>query len=281
VEAKPVNQRECATQNQLGRRKPSRGRRLRNHPSQAAALPGVAPSDEPTSAPESQFLGNISHEFRTPLNAILGYTHMLLQGVSGPVTELQRKSLSRIDSNSRHLLALINDILDITRIEAGRMPLSATSFQVADVVDDVMSELEPIIRRSSLTVTARIERTLPPVTTDQQKVRHIVLSLLSNALAFTPSGSVTITAGCEPVTGALTIDVRDTGMGIPEESRRRIFEDFRQLDDSPARGHDGAGLGLSISRRLAKMLGGSIDLDSEVGRGSTFTLRVPACVSRR
>ena len=113
---------------------------------------------EQASALKSQFLANISHEFRTPLNAILGYTHMLLQGVTGAVTEPQRKSLTRIDSNSRHLLALINDILDITRIEAGRMPLNADEFPVSELVSEVMSELEPIIRRSNLTVNARISR---------------------------------------------------------------------------------------------------------------------------
>ena len=149
---------------------------------------------EQASALKTQFLANISHEFRTPLNAILGYTHMLLHGVTGAVTEPQRKSLTRIDSNSRHLLQLINEILDITRIEAGRMPLTLTRFKVPDLVIEVMSELEPIIRRSNLAVTARMRPELPMVRTDRQKVKQIVLNLLSNALKFTPSGSVTIGA---------------------------------------------------------------------------------------
>ncbi len=226
---------------------------------------------EQASALKSQFLANISHEFRTPLNAILGYTHMLLQGVTGAVTQPQRKSLSRIDSNSRHLLALINDILDITRIEAGRMPLNLTSFRVSELVSEVMSELEPIIRISNLTVNARVNRTLPLVKTDRQKVKQIVLNLLSNALKFTPTGSVTIAVGFDGRNRTMTIAVRDTGVGIPDEARGRIFEDFRQLDDSPTRGYGGTGLGLSICRRLAQMLDGSIDLESEVGQGSTFT----------
>ena len=236
---------------------------------------------EQASALKSQFLANISHEFRTPLNAILGYTHMLLQGVSGAVTDPQRKSLTRIDSNSRHLLALINDILDITRIEAGRMPLNITTFKVAELVNEVMSELEPIIRRSNLAVTARIKRSLPLVKTDRQKVKQIVLNLLNNALKFTPSGSVTISATYESRGRVVTISVRDTGVGIPEESQSKIFEDFRQLDDSPARGYGGTGLGLSICRRLAQMLGGSIDLESQVAKGSTFTLRLPVRARRR
>ncbi len=236
---------------------------------------------EQASALKSQFLANISHEFRTPLNAILGYTHMLLQGVTGAVAEPQRKSLSRIDSNSRHLLALINDILDITRIEAGRMPLNLTSFRASELVTEVMSELEPIIRRSNLTVNARVNRALPLVKTDRQKVKQIVLNLLSNALKFTPTGSVMIAVGFDARSRMMTIAVRDTGVGIPDEARGRIFEDFRQLDDSPTRGYGGTGLGLSICRRLAQMLDGSIDLESEVGQGSTFTLRLPVRARRR
>jgi PAS domain S-box-containing protein len=236
---------------------------------------------EQASALKSQFLANMSHEFRTPLNAILGYTHMLLNGVSGPISEQQRKSLTRIDSNSRHLLALINDILDITRIEAGRMPLNLSSFKVADLVNEVTSELEPIIRRSRLTVTARMPRSLPPLKSDRQKVKQIVLNLLSNALKFTPAGSVTMTASYDLKTRTMVIAVRDTGVGISQADQRKVFEDFRQLDSSPTRGYGGTGLGLSICRRLSQMLGGSIDLVSDLGRGSTFTLRLPARPRRR
>ena len=149
---------------------------------------------EQASALKSQFLANMSHEFRTPLNAILGYTHMLLNNVTGQVTDPQRKSLTRIDSNARHLLALINDILDITRIEAGRMPLNATTFGLGELFDEVQSELEPIIKRSNLAVTAKVRGAVPPVRSDRQKVKQIVLNLLSNALKFTPAGSVTMTA---------------------------------------------------------------------------------------
>ncbi len=227
------------------------------------------------------FLANISHELRTPLNAILGYTHMLLHGVTGAVTEPQRKSLTRIDSNSRHLLALINDILDITRIEAGRMHVRVTTFRIADLVDEVMSELEPIMQRSNLAVTVRIKRTMAAVKTDRQKVKQIVLKLLSNALKFTPAGSITVAATLECKGRKVAIAVRDTGVGIPEESQSRIFDDFRQLDNSPARGYGGTGLGLPICRRLAQMLGGSIGIESQVGEGSTFTLLLPVHARRR
>jgi len=236
---------------------------------------------EQASALKSQFLANMSHEFRTPLNAILGYTHMLLNGVSGAVSEPQRKSLTRIDSNSQHLLALINDILDITRIEAGRMPLNVSTFKIPALVDEVMSELEPIIRRSNLSVRAVMPRSLPPLKSDRQKVKQIVLNLLSNALKFTPAGSVRITGTYVPGERTIGIAIIDTGVGIAPDDRVKVFEDFRQLDSSPARGYGGTGLGLSICRRLSQMLGGTIDLESEVGKGSTFTLRLPARLRKR
>jgi signal transduction histidine kinase len=235
---------------------------------------------EQASALKSQFLANMSHEFRTPLNAILGYTHMLLQGVSGAVTESQRKSLSRIDSNSRHLLALINDILDITRIEAGRMPLNLTTFAIPDLVDEVMAELEPIIKRSSLEVQTRIRGKLPRLRSDRSKVKQIVLNLLSNALKFTPGGRVTITVRLDGRDRVL-IAVSDTGVGIAPEDQVKVFEDFRQLDSSPTRGYGGTGLGLSICRRLAQMLGGTIELQSQVDKGSTFNLSLPVKARRK
>jgi PAS domain S-box-containing protein len=236
---------------------------------------------EQASALKSQFLANMSHEFRTPLNAILGYTHMLLHNVTGQVSDPQRKSLSRIDSNARHLLALINDILDITRIEAGRMPLNIRKFGVRDLVDEVMSELEPIIRRSNIKVESHMPPRLQPLRSDRQKIKQILLNLLSNALKFTPSGSVTMSAAYDARGNQMLMTVRDTGVGIAEEDQARVFEDFRQLDSSPARGYGGTGLGLSICRRLAHMLGGSIDLESQLGKGSTFTLRIPVKAKRR
>jgi PAS domain S-box-containing protein len=236
---------------------------------------------EQASALKSQFLANMSHEFRTPLNAILGYTHMLLNGVSGPVSDAQRKSLTRIDSNSQHLLALINDILDITRIEAGRMPLNMSTFRIQSLVEEVMSELEPIIKRSNLSVRAVMPRTLPQLRSDRQKVKQVVLNLLSNALKFTPAGSVSISAAYDARDRVIGIAVSDTGVGIAPDDRVKVFEDFRQLDSSPARGYGGTGLGLSICRRLSQMLGGTIDLESEVDKGSTFTLRLPARPRKR
>jgi signal transduction histidine kinase len=230
---------------------------------------------EQASALKSQFLANVSHEFRTPLNAILGYTHMLLAGVKGPLTGTQRQSLARVDSNSRHLLAIINDILDISRIEAGRMPLRPTEFRIETLVAEVISELEPIIARSKLRVTTELGPGLPPMFTDRQKIKQIVLNLISNALKFTHEGSVRIEARHDRRQRTISITVRDTGIGIAPKDHDRVFEDFQQVDTSTTRQYMGTGLGLAICRRLAKTLGGKITLASELGKGSTFTLQVP------
>ncbi|WP_240360870.1 PAS domain-containing sensor histidine kinase [Pyxidicoccus caerfyrddinensis] len=230
---------------------------------------------EQASAAKSQFLANMSHEFRTPLNAILGYTNMLLQGVSGELSPPQKRNLTRIDSNGRHLLEVINEILDITRIEAGRMPLHLSDFGIPELLQEVVAELDPIIARSKLAVSTELGARLPPVHSDRQKVKQIVLNLLSNALKFTHEGSVTVLAEYVTATSTLAISVQDTGIGIDPAYQEKIFEDFQQVDSSPTRAYGGTGLGLSICRRLATMLGGRVTLQSVPGQGSTFTLHFP------
>jgi PAS domain S-box-containing protein len=230
---------------------------------------------EQASALKSQFLANMSHEFRTPLNAILGYTSMLLKGVSGELSPPQRRNLERIDSNSQHLLSIINDILDITRIEAGKMPLTVTDFAMPDLIREVLAEVEPLIARSKLTVTTQVDDALPALRSDRQKVKQIVINLLTNALKFTPQGWVTVTAACDPVTERVAIAVADSGIGISPKDQDVVFEDFRQADDSPTRRYTGAGLGLAICRRLATMLGGGLTVRSALGEGSTFTFTLP------
>jgi PAS domain S-box-containing protein len=224
---------------------------------------------------KSQFLANMSHEFRTPLNAILGYTSMLLQGVSGALGPSQRRNLDRVDSNARHLLAIINDILDISRIEAGRMPVHLSRFELPMLVSEVLAEVEPLIARSKLSVRRELERSLPVLKSDRPKVKQILVNLLSNALKFTPAGSVTVSAARKPRTGEVWISVADTGIGIADRDQERIFGDFQQVDGSTTRQYGGAGLGLSICRRLAEVLGGRLTLSSKVGQGSTFTLVLP------
>jgi signal transduction histidine kinase len=230
---------------------------------------------EQASALKSQFLANMSHEFRTPLNAMLGYTSMLLQGIAGPVEPAAKRQLGRIESNGRHLLTIINEILDISRIEAGRMPLQMSKFKIPDLVTEVRAELEPIIMRSKLNVTLDLAKDLPPLVSDRQKVKQILLNLLSNSLKFTHHGGVTMAAGFNARERSILLSVVDTGIGIASPDQERIFEDFRQLDNSPTRAYGGTGLGLSICRRLAQMLDGRISVHSEVGKGSTFTLTLP------
>ena len=230
---------------------------------------------EQASALKTQFLANMSHEFRTPLNAILGYSSMLLKGVAGELTPLQRDNLSRVDSNARHLLAIINDILDISRIEAGRMPLHLSEFKVAELISEVTAEVEPIILRSRLDVTTDVPGNLPAVKSDRAKVKQIILNFLTNALKFTPQGRVRVSAHFVPESRRIAVLVADSGIGIAEADQAKVFEDFQQADNSSTRQYGGAGLGLAICRRLASMLGGQITLESRLGVGSTFTLLLP------
>jgi PAS domain S-box-containing protein len=236
---------------------------------------------EQASALKSQFLANMSHEFRTPLNAILGYTSMLLKGVLGPVEGEQAEGLARVDSNARHLLGIINDILDISRIEAGRMPLRVGEFRLPELVGEVLAEVEPIVAQSTVHIEAAIDRRLPALRSDRQKVKQIILNLLINAIKFTPRGSITVTAAYDARARKLAIAVADTGLGIAPEDQARIFQDFQQADSSTTRTHGGAGLGLSICKRLAGMLNGEIRLQSKPGAGSTFTLVLPRRGPRR
>ena len=235
---------------------------------------------EQASAMKSQFLANVSHELRTPLNAIMGYTHLLLEGVSGELTRPQREKLARVDANSRHLLAVINDLLDIARIESGKMPLQADRVLLPELIDEVMTEVEPVIAGTRLEVIRILSPDVPEIETDRQKVKQIVLNLLSNALKFTPMGSVSIRLGNAGEAGEISIAVSDTGIGIAEENQTTIFEAFEQANSSYSRRQGGTGLGLTICRRLAHLLDGRITLVSRLGEGSTFTLFLP-CAPRK
>jgi len=198
-----------------------------------------------------------------------------LQGVGGAIEPPVKRQLGRIESNGRHLLTIINEILDISRIEAGRMPLQMSKVRIPELVGEVKAELEPIIMRSKLTITLTLQKDLPSLYSDRQKVKQILLNLLSNALKFTHHGGVTITARAEKRDRTVQLSVSDTGIGIASADQEKIFEDFRQLDNSPTRAYGGTGLGLSICRRLAQMLDGRISVQSQMGHGSTFTLTLP------
>jgi PAS domain S-box-containing protein len=229
---------------------------------------------EQASAAKSQFLANVSHEFRTPLNAI-GYSLMLMGGFYGKLSDEQGRTVQRIDANSKHLATLINDVLDIERIEAGRMPLQISQFSVQDVIREVIEELQGVISQSTATVSVTISDDLPRLRSDRQKLKQILVNLLSNALKYTKEGTIDFFAEHESATGRLALSVRDSGVGIAAEDHTRIFEPFQQAKRVITRPQGGTGLGLAISRRLAQMLGGDITVQSELGAGSTFTVTFP------
>jgi signal transduction histidine kinase len=220
----------------------------------------------------AHFLSCMSHEMRTPLNAVVGYTSMLLQGMAGPVSSDQERMLARVDENGRRLLSLVNDVLDIARIEADRMPVTPTDVHLAEVVGEVLRELEPLASESGLTIVAETDAAAPSVFNDRQKIKQILLTLLVNALKFTPEGTVRVACAFEPQRRRFTLAVEDTGVGIPLEDQSGLFADFGL--PGQARSGAGAGLGLSIARRLAHLMGGTITLTSAPGRGSTFTLEI-------
>jgi len=234
---------------------------------------------EQASQLKSQFLANMSHEFRTPLNAILGYTSMLMKGIAGPLVPNQTRYAERIDSNGKHLLGLINDILDISRIEAGKMPLHLETLDIAKVVREVAAQVEPLVSQSRVALELDLRPARAEICSDRQKVKQIVLNLLTNALKFTPAGTVAVRLRQQGP--ELSIAVQDSGIGIDPKDHDNIFEDFRQADASTTRAYGGAGLGLAICRRLAGMLGGKITLQSALGAGSTFTLVLPRKANRK
>lgn len=224
---------------------------------------------------KTQFLSNMSHEFRTPLNAILGYTSILQQGVAGKLGRDAKEQLERIASNGRHLLTIVNEILDISQIEAGRMPVRVTTFRLADMINEVRAELDPIVRAAGLEVSIDVPDSMPRIAADRQKLKQVILNLMGNAVKFTPRGQVGITVRHQPMQRSVAIAVSDTGIGIAEADQERIFDDFQQLDNSSTRAYSGTGLGLAICRRFVGMLRGNISVVSRVGSGSTFTVTIP------
>jgi signal transduction histidine kinase len=236
---------------------------------------------------KSEFLATMSHEIRTPLNAILGYTEIIEMGLSGPVTAEQSAQLARITSSGKHLLGLIDDILDLSRIEANRLSVSQVAASAEAAVDGALALLRPQARARRVTLLAHCEDADGRYLGDEQRVQQILTNLLANAVKFTPEGGrVTLTceraaelpAGTEaPASGPwVCFTVEDTGVGIAPDQQQRIFQPFVQGDSGYTRAHGGAGLGLTISRRLARLMGGELTLESTEGVGSRFTLWLPA-----
>jgi signal transduction histidine kinase len=228
---------------------------------------------------KSRFLANVSHELRTPLNAIVGYNSLAIDGIYGDAPAPLRSAHERIKAAAEHLLALVNDVLDLSKIEVGRMQVDVEIADVGALLDSVVTVIEPIISVKGLALHVAVARDLPRLTTDPRHVRQILLNLATNAVKFTERGSVTMSARHAdggPNAG-VTITVDDTGMGIARDDLDRIFEEFEQVRPS-GRGDSlerGTGLGLAISRKLARLLGGDIEVTSVVGRGSRFSVHLP------
>jgi signal transduction histidine kinase len=222
---------------------------------------------------KSEFLATMSHELRTPLNVIVGYTDMLIEEAGGNLPPPHVDILRRIDRNSRVLCELINMVLDLNRLEAGRLPVDVKDIHVPDVLAELTAELQGLCDQSGLVCRWLVAPDLPVLQTDAGKLKVILKNLVSNAVKFTKEGSVTLAVTARQ--GGIEFRVTDTGIGIPTEAYATIFEPFRQLDGSDTRRYSGSGLGLHIVQRLLDVLGGHITVESAVGHGSTFRVWLP------
>jgi signal transduction histidine kinase len=215
----------------------------------------------------------MSHELRTPLNAIGGYVQLIELGIHGPVTEAQAEALDRISRAQRHLLRLINDVLNLSRIEAGRVDYVREEIPVDRLIDDVIPMIEPQLNAGGLTASSRTTPDLRAMA-DREKVQQILINLLTNAVKFTPPGG-TIRVESRQAGDHVEVQVRDSGIGIPADKLASIFEPFVQVELEHAKRREGSGLGLAISRDLARGMGGNLTVTSEINVGSTFTLSLP------
>jgi signal transduction histidine kinase/tripartite-type tricarboxylate transporter receptor subunit TctC len=234
---------------------------------------------EEASQHKSQFLANMSHELRTPLNAILGYTELILDSIYGEMPEKARGVLDRVQRNGRHLLGLINDVLDLSKIEAGQLTLSLTDYSLKSVIQAVFSAVEPLASEKQIALKIDVAPKLPQGHGDERRLTQVLLNLVGNAIKFTDIGEVSITGCC--ANGSFSVAVRDTGPGISLTDQAKLFQEFQQADNSITRKKGGTGLGLAISKRIIEMHGGRIWVESSPGHGSTFAFTLPVTVEER
>jgi signal transduction histidine kinase len=234
---------------------------------------------EEASQHKSQFLANMSHELRTPLNAILGYTELMADSAYGEPSEKMLGVLKRLESNGKHLLGLINDVLDLSKIEAGQLVLDLADYSLQGVTQTVYSAVEPLAADKKLGFKVEVAPDLPPGRGDERRLTQVLLNLVGNALKFTDAGEVAIKV--TTIDGSFNVAVHDTGPGISAADQAKLFQEFQQADNSITRKKGGTGLGLAISKRIIEMHGGRIWIDSVVGQGSTFSFTVPVRVERQ
>jgi signal transduction histidine kinase len=234
---------------------------------------------EEASQHKSQFLANMSHELRTPLNAILGYTELMADGAYGKPSEKMMGVLKRLESNGKHLLGLINDVLDLSKIEAGQLVLELSDYSVQDIAQTVRSTLEPLAADKKLAFKVEVAPQLPSGRGDGRRLTQVLINLVGNAIKFTDAGEVAIKA--EANNGSFYVSVRDTGPGISAADQARLFQEFQQADNAITKKKGGTGLGLAISKRIIEMHGGKIWVESEPGKGSTFAFTLPVIVEQQ
>jgi signal transduction histidine kinase len=228
---------------------------------------------EEASKHKSQFLANMSHELRTPLNAILGYAELVLDGIYGDAPEKMRNVLERIQTNGKHLLGLINDVLDLSKIEAGQLVLSLNDYSIKDMMQGVYVAVEPLAGNKKLNFKLEVPPDLPQARGDERRLSQVLLNLVGNAIKFTDTGEVAMKAST--ANGSYTVAVRDTGPGIAEADQAKIFEEFQQSESTHTKAKGGTGLGLAIAKRIVEMHGGRLWVESSLGTGSTFFFTVP------
>ena len=245
------------------------------------ALHHAREAAEEANLAKSRFLANMSHELRTPMNAIIGYSEMIIEELEDLGQFEFVPDLEKIQGAGKHLLSLINDILDISKIEAGRMDLYLETFNVEEMLSDIASTAVPLVEKQGNELTLDSHLPLGKMTTDLTKLRQALLNLISNAAKFTKNGQVTLATQCKTIAGQQWIEfqVTDTGIGIAEDKQGILFDEFTQADDSTTRNYGGTGLGLAITKRFCEMLGGTISVKSQLGQGATFTILLPAVLS--